>query len=702
MLKLLLSHWQTHREPLNFVLTDDPLYCSHLTKSPFPEVYSVNRVNPIFEDDENETKNETPTLRLKRSLSEERRENETRASDDTGYSSSGQFKSLTTADSLTDDVGSLEARHMSSDSDEYSHPEAVVVSADVHRVSYPEDVIVLSSSASSNSSHIFSANSYSSHYGGSSDSSQEPFDSLTMSSLTDTSLREDRQKSGSTDAKRPNSLIKEKLQRLLERGNERSSETFLDSLDPKPSSAVADNEIEKTKMDLMKSLTRALNNKVPKREQVSPSNSEEAVTRTDSALSDHHSQAKSVDRKSTSSTTSPKTPNSSKKSPSRKDSNGVTRQDESSGSSSISFTKSRKYQLRSSKYQSTEKESKRERESPRESSGSQQTHSSHKCKLCENAHRPLAFHQLLPGHWSYDNVYLPQISGMCCPCMHHHHHNPLYQPSSDDDVFYPLYYHHDLARARHSWAPYSTPKNFLDNNSKPHNRSSEDKGVSTSSKENLRNSSGPRYSPDGSSRETDSSHISNRLKQSLSERRSLREPKKCKCEHCLASVLDKDTSNPSNFPNHPCTCYCLSHRRVKFASDTDVSQHRHIHSAPMRVLKDGNKLANGDTINAAFVMNLPHLNGHALTNQGAKDNGLKSKKAPPLIPRGLKEPIKMDELYRTYPINFRDWEAHYRRTFLQKRRKRALNMVGMAIGIILVVGIAIALTFVFLRIKRPA
>ncbi|GFY17382.1 uncharacterized protein TNCV_657951 [Trichonephila clavipes] len=680
MLKLLLSHWQAHREPLPFVLTDDPLYCSHLTKSPFPEVYSVNRVNPIFEDEENETKNEISSIHLKRSLSEERRENETRASDDTGYSSSSHYKSVTTADSLTDDVGSLEARHMSSDSDEFSQPEEVVVSVDVHRVSYPEDVIVLSSN-SSNCSHTFSANSYSSHCGESSDTSQDPYDSLTMSSNP-----EDKQK---TEAKKPNSLIREKLQRLLEKGNDQSTETVLDSLEAKPP---MDREIEKSRNDLMKSLTRALNNKVPNKMDDS-----ETVTRTDSALDElPQARPKSLDRKSNSSSTSPKTLYFSQSS-SQKDTNGVTRQDESSASSSISFTKPRKH--RNNKH-SSEKESKRtSMTSNQESSDSKKSHEPHKCKLCENANRPLAFHQLLPGHWSYDNVYLPQMSGMCCSCMHHRHGNS-FLPSSDDDVFYPMYYPPDVARARHSWAPYTNSRILLDNPPK-RKRPSEDKSsFSTTQKENSREGSGTRYSPDGSSRETDSSD-SNQLKKSLSERRSLREPRKCKCEHCLESALDKNGIHPSNLGSHTCPCHCLSHRRVKFASDTDVSQHRHMHSVPIRLGKDGEKLVNGEPINAAFVMSLPHLNGHAISNnQGIKENGQKSKMAPPLIPRGLKEPIKMDELYRSYPINFREWEAHYRRNYLQKRRKRALNMVGMAIGIILVVGIAVALTFVFLRIRR--
>ncbi|XP_055944187.1 uncharacterized protein LOC129975218 [Argiope bruennichi] len=677
MLKLLLSHWQAHREPLPFVLTDDPLYCSHLTKSPFPEVYSVNRVNPIFEDDEIETKSEISSIHLKRSLSEEQRENETRASDDTGYSSSTHFKSVTTADSLTDDVGSLEARHMSSDSDEYSQPEEVIVSVDVHRVSYPEDVIVLSSN-SSNCSHTFSANSYSSNFEESSDISQEPYDSLTMSSTAD-----ERPK---IETKRPNSLVREKLQRLLEKGNDQSSEAFLDSLDAKPS---VEREMEKTKSDLMKSLTRVLNNKVPNRDE-----RQETVTRTDSALDDQHVRSKSLDRKSTSSSTSPKTLYFSQNSSQRN--SGVTRQDESSNSSLISFTKPRKH--RSNKH-SSEKESKRNSTtSNQESFDTKKSHESHKCKLCENAHRPLAFHQLLPGHWSYDNVYLPQMSGMCCSCMHHHVNSMI--PSSDDDVFFPMYYHPpDVARARHSWAPYTNSRVLPDNLPK-RKRSSEDKSASTTQKDNSRETSSTRYGSDGSSRETDSSD-SNQLKKSLSERRSLREPKKCKCEHCLESALDKNGVHPSQLGSHTCPCHCLSHRRVKFASDSDVSQHRHMHSVPFRIGKDGEKLINGDPINAAFVMSLPHLNGHALSsNQGVKENGLKSKMASPIIPRGLKEPVKMDELYRSYPINFREWEAHYRRNFLQKRRKRALNMVGMAIGIILVVGIAVALTFVFLRIRR--
>ncbi|XP_054718987.1 uncharacterized protein LOC129228333 [Uloborus diversus] len=682
MLKLLLSHWQAHREPMPFVLTDDPLYCSHLTKSPFPEVYSVNRVNPIFEEDETQLEDKSPpsSYRLKRSISEEV-ERRAASSDDTGYSSSCQFKSLTTTtvDSLSDDVGSLEeSRRMSSDSDDCSHPEAVVVSADVHRVSYPEDVIVLSSNSSTDGSRRdFSANSY---YGGSSDSSsQEPFDSLTMSSITDTSSN---QKPSSSNSKRP--AIKDKLQKLLERDNSsRLDETFLDSLDAKPPShSSKDFEIEKTKSDLMKSLTRALSSKVPKRESSSLTNGDVVmVTRTDSALG-----GKSLDRKSISSSTSPKTLIS-------KEINGVTRQDESSGSSLSNFSKPRKHQHRGSK-PSLEKESKRDStESSKETSDTQDSHMTHKCKLCDNVNRPLAFHQLLPGHWSYDNVYLPQIPGMCCSCMHHHH-NP-FPPSSDDDVFYPLYYHHDLARARHSWAPYTNSKNLLDAHPK-RQKNNEDKRTSSSSKEN--NGSGTRYSPDGSSRETDTSQTnSSNLKKSLSERRSLREPKKCKCEHCLASVLDNNS--PQHLAGHDCTCYCMSHRRVKFASDTDLSQHRHLHSG-FRLPKDGN----GNPVSpATFLVNLPHLNGHTMNkNQSVKENGLKSKKAPPLIPRGLKEPVKMDELYRSYPINFRDWEAHYRRTFLHKRRRRALNMVGMAIGIVFVVGIAIALTFVFLRIKRPA
>ncbi|GIY06383.1 uncharacterized protein CEXT_365261 [Caerostris extrusa] len=654
MLKLLLSHWQAHREPLPFVLTDDPLYCSHLTKSPFPEVYSVNRVNPIFEDEEHEDAKSVVSshIHLKRSLSEERRENETRASDDTGYSSSSHFKSVTTADSLTDDVGSLEARHMSSDSDEYSQPEEVVVSVDVHRVSYPEDVIVLSSN-SSNCSHTYSANSYSSHCEGGSDSSQEPFDSLTMSSTT-----EDRSKN---EGRRPNSLVREKLQKLLERGNEQSAEMFLDSLEAKPST---DREIEKTKSDLMKSLTRALHNKVPNKGEAVVN---ETVTRTDSALDDQpQTRPKSLDRKSTSSSTSPKTLYFSQSS-SQRDSNGVTRQDESSASSSISF-KPRKHR---SKHPS-EKESKRNSTtSNQESTDSKKSHDTHKCKLCENAHRPLAFHQLLPGHWSYDNVYLPQISGMCYSCMHHHHHGNSFLPSSDDDVFYPMYYPPDVARARHSWAPYTNSRILLENPPK-RKRASEDKSYSTSQKGTSKEGSNTRYSPDGSSRETDSSD-SNPLKKSLSERRSLREPKKCKCEHCLESALDKDGIHPPHMGSHTCPCHCLSHRRVKFASDTDVSQHRHMHSVPFRLGKDGEKLVNGEPINAAFVMSLPHLNGHALSNsQGIKENGLKSKMSPPLIPRGLKEPIKMDELYRSYPINFRDWEAHYRRSYLQKKKRKEL------------------------------
>ncbi|KAG8174089.1 hypothetical protein JTE90_027686, partial [Oedothorax gibbosus] len=301
------------------------------------------------------------------------------------------------------------------------------------------------------------------------------------------------------------------------------------------------------------------------------------------------------------------------------------------------------------------------------------------------------FHQLLPGHWSYDNVYLPHISGMCCSCVHH---SPSFPPSSDDDVFYPMYFPQDMARVRHSWAnPIS--RDFMTDKSPKRKRSTEDKTTSSNSKD--KNS--PRYSPDGSSRETsDSSTNSNQLKKSLVERRSLREPKKCKCEHCLASVLDK---NRSHYGGHTCPCHSLSDRRVKFASDTDVSHHKHMHSIPINLGKEGSKLVNGEPINAAFVMNLPYLNGHALSNnQESKDNGLKSKKAPPLVPRGRKEPIKVD--YRAYPVNFRDWEAHYRRSYLKKKRRRALNMVGMAIGIIMVVGIAVTLTFVFLRMRRPA
>ncbi|XP_015927251.1 nucleolar protein dao-5 isoform X2 [Parasteatoda tepidariorum] len=672
MLKLLLGHWQAHREPLPFVLTDDPLYCSHLTKSPFPEVYSVNRVNPIFEDEEEDTKSVSSSIHLKRSLSEERRENETRASDDTGYSSCSHPKSLTTAGSLTDDVVSLEARHMSSDSDECSQPEAVIVSADVHRVSYPEDVIVLSSSNSSNCSQTFSANSY---FGGSSESSQDPFDSLTMSStVTENVTNNDYLPK--KEVKIPNSAVRERLQKLLERGNDRPEEVFLDSLEVKPP---VEPDMEKTKTDLMKSLTRALNTKVPNRSSNLPQ-SNNSVTRTDSALDLND---KSLDRRSTTSSTTPKTLNFSNKSTS----NGVTRQDDSSGSSSSSYLKPRKYQQRATKHKDHKRES---TSSTQDSSDSKK---SHKCKLCENVHRPLAFHQLLPGHWSYDNVYLPQIPrGMCCSCMHRH----SFPHSSDDDVFYPIYYPPDIARARHSWAPYPSSQMHLDSAGK-HHKSSEDRSTSTSSKENSKDS--PRYSPDGSSREHESTD-SGQLKKSLSERRSLREPKKCKCEHCLASVLDKDKSH---LASHSCPCCYIPHRRVKFASDTDLSQHKHIHPPPLRLGKDVDKLIKGEPINAAFVMNLPHLNSHVINGgQITKENGSKNKKAPQIVPRGLKEPIKMDELYRTYPINFREWEAHYRRSYLQKRRKRALNMVGMAIGIILVVGIAVALTFVFLRIKRPA
>lgn len=654
MLKLLLGHWQAHRQPLPFVLTDDPLYCSHLTKAPFPEVYSVNRVNPIFEDDEpppspiplkrsvsdetrysirrsNEAEEPFPLDRslsdetrysikrsisdetrysLKRSLSEERRENETRSSDDTGYSSSGHLKSVTTADSLTtDDAASL--RHMSSDSEDYSQPEAVVVSVDVHRVSYPEDVIVLSTSSSP--SRTFSANSISSHY------SDSPYDSLTMSSNED-----NRQKMNS---KKPNLAVREKLQRLLEKGTDRSSESFLDSLEAK--TPAVEHEIEKTKGDLMQSLTRALSGRVPNNKEDSNEGGE-TVTRTDSALDISQ---KSLDLKSISSSTSPKTLYFSNSSIT----NGVTRQDESSPASSISFVKHKR--PRNSKHPA-EKESKRgSLESSQESSDSKK---SHKCKLCENAKRPLAFHQLLPGHWSYDNVYLPQISGMCCSCVHH---PPSFPPSSDDDVFYPLYYPQDVARARHSWAN-PTSKEFLEKVPK-RKRSAEDKSTSTNKDKNQKVAL-PRYSPDGSSRETtDSSTDSSQLKKSLSERRSLREPKKCKCEHCLASVLDKNRPHQGS---HTCPCHYLQHRRVKFASDTDVSQHKHMHSVPIHFGKDGkSKLANGETINAAFVMNLPHLNGHALSNsQGGKVNGLKSKKAPPLIPRGLKEPIKVSSVFRRY------------------------------------------------------
>lgn len=644
MLKLLLSHWHAHREPLPFVLTDDPLYCSHLTKSPFPEVYSVNRINPIFEEDEekgsntstpqaavkrfpgdgyseceqfktypanrkvlrskhsrdtrisstnsnfvlkrpvqktlsNETeyssnshfryyspdpifdRNLNLPLSLKRSLSEEHREDETKSSDDTGYSSSGQFKSLTTLES----DGSVETHPMSSDSDDCSRPEAVIVSADVHRVSTPDDVLVRSPSSESSANYSYRS------YG----SSPEPYDSLTMSSITDTSVKD-------IETRRPNSVVREKLQKLLEKGN--------------PSAEVAGNkhetEIQKTKNDLMKSLTRALNNKVPKRD-----NDDQVVTRSD----DTSSKPLTLERRSTTSSTSPKTLAMSS------ESNGITRQDESNSSSLSSFTKTRKQQhsQRNSK-RSSEKETK----SAGDSSDSQATH---KCKVCENAHRPLALHQLLPGHWSYDNIYLPQMHGMLCPCMHHHHGLSV-PPSSDDDVFYPLYYHHDLSRLRHSWAPYTNM----------HGHKTENKGVSTSSKEN--NNSGPRYSPDG---ETDSSNTSSsQLKKSFSERRSLREPKKCKCEHCLDSALDK-CSDDNN-----CTCYCLSHRRVKFASDSDISQHRHFSSFRLKNSLDS------DPINPAIVMSLPHLSGHVANNGSSKDNG-KSLKAPPLIPRGLKEPIKV-------------------------------------------------------------
>lgn len=646
MLKLLLSHWQSHREPLPFVLTDDPLYCSHITKSPFPEVYSVNRINPIFEEDEerasnlsipppshsvrkpscngpfeseqfktypadrkavkskdrkdpfksnfllrkpiskpilNESEyslnshfrfyspdsiletNSNPALSLKRSLSEERREEESKSSDDTGYSSSGQFKSLTTLES----DGSVEIHPMSSDSDDCSRPEAVIVSADVHRVSTPDDILVRSPSSGSSANYSYRS------YG----SSPEPFDSLTMSSITDVSSKD-------ADIKRPNSVVREKLQKLLEKGNpSREDKKTIVNND--------EMEILKTRHDLMKSLTRALNNKVPKRDPKEP-----VVTRSD----DTNTKPSTIDRKSTSSSTSPKTILTNS------DSTGVTRQDESNSSSLSSFTKVRKPHLHRNLKHSSEKELK----SIGDSSDSQKTH---KCKICENAHRPLAFHQLLPGHWSYDNVYLPQIHNVMCPCMHPHPHGLSVPPSSDDDVFYPMFYHQDLGRVRHSWAPYTNG----------HNHKTEDKGVSTSSKEN--SSSHTRYSPDG---ETDSSNTSsNKLKKSFSERRSLREPKKCKCEHCLDSDLDK-SSNP-----HDCTCYCLAHRRVKFASDSDISQHRHFQSFR---LKDA--LANGEQINAALVMNLPHLNGHVPNKGNGKENG-KSKKTPTLIPRGLKEPVKV-------------------------------------------------------------
>lgn len=644
MLKLLLSHWQSHREPLPFVLTDDPLYCSHLTKSPFPEVYSVNRINPIFEDDEEKVpsnsspppslkrkpgkvrteneqfktypedrkavklKNKDPfssnfvlrkpiskpilnesefsrnshfrfyspdsifeaksgrPLSLGRSLSDERREDDSKSSDDTGYSSSGQFKSSATLGS----DGSVERHPMSSDSDDGSHPEAVIVSADVHRVSTPDDVLVRS--ASSESSANYSYRSYG--------SSPEPFDSLTMSSI-DSSINE-------REIRRPNSVVKEKLQRLLEKGNPSSDDRKL----------IVNNgelEMQRTKNDLMKSLTRALNNKVPKRDAVE----QQVVTRSD----DTNTKPLTIDRKSNSSSTAPK------KLATSSDSSGITRQDESNSSSLSSYTKPRKqgHQQRNSKHSSD-----KDLKSTEDSSDSQKTH---KCKLCENAHRPLAFHQLLPGHWSYDNVYLPQMHGVMCSCMHPHHHGASVPPS-DDEVFYPMFYHQNLSRVRHSWAPYTNG----------HSHKTEDKGVSTSSKENS-----SRYSPDG---ETDSSNASSsQLKKSLSERRSLREPKKCKCEHCSGMVMDK-CPNP-----HNCTCYCLSHRRVKFASDSDISQHKHLHSFR---LKDA--LLNGDKINAALVMNLPHLNGHVAGKGNSGENG-KSKKPPSLIPRGLKEPIKVNMIF---------------------------------------------------------
>lgn len=643
MLKLLLNHWHSHREPLPFVLTDDPLYCSHLTKSPFPEVYSVNRFNPIFEEDEEKVSNvstpppsvrrapgdgherseneqfktypadrktvksivkskdpyasnfllrkpiskpilnesayslnshfkyyspdsifdtnSTRPLSLKRSSSEERREDETKSSDDTGYSSSGQFKSSATLES----DGSVEIHPMSSDSDDCSHPEAVIVSADVHRVSTPDDVLVRSPSSESSANYSYTS------YG----SSPEPFDSLTMSSVTDTSVKDG-------EIRRPNSAVREKLQRLLEKGNPNSE-------DRKTIVNRDEMEMQKTKNDLMKSLTRALNNKVPKRDA-----DEQMVTR----VEDTNSKPLTIDRKSTSSSTSPK------RLATNSDSSGITRQDESNSSSLSSFTKPKKLLLRNSKHTS-EKELK----SADDSSDSQKTH---KCKICENAHRPLAFHQLLPGHWSYDNIYLPQMHSMICPCMHPHHGLSV-PPSSDDDSFYPMFYHQNLSRVRHSWAPYT-------NGYGPH---TESKGVSTSSKDNSK--SNARYSPDG---ETDSSNTSsNLLKKSMSERRSLKEHKKCKCEHCLDMMVDKCPN-----AHHNCPCYCLDHRRVKFASDSDLSQHRHLQSFRMK-----SALANSDPINPALVMSLPHLNGHVPNKENTKDKG----KPPPLIPRGLKEPIKV-------------------------------------------------------------
>lgn len=700
----------------------------------------MNRVNPIFQDDNDD---EEPYVFHKRTPSEEQRENETKSSDDTGYSS-GQRKA---ANSLTDltDGGSFD-NHMSSDSDD--SPEALVVSADVHRVSFPDDIIILSSSSTSYRSETLSSGE---SFDTRASFNEGQFNSLTSSNITDISRKQEdnmvgrNSRSGElrseaeTEVKRPYSnerltLMRNKLQSLLQHGTQSADDDHDDSPDFRK--AEENNHIdEKSKDDLIRSLNRILN-KVPNSTEPSMRNSpsyeaDRNVTRTDSStdnLADLDKALESTVLSAIDSPTPQPPPLPKPNTPQNGGKSGVTRQDESSISSSndSSVSEQKKYRHRhrhhernkehvhngsgfretnGTGFRETNGSGFREKNGTgfRESNGSgfretngsgfretEQTH--HKkhsppCKLCGVSQKSLNLHQFLPGHWSYDNIYLPQMPNVCYYCLH-----DRLQPMSEEEIFHNMY-HNEKGKVRHSWAP-QTSYNFKQNQ-KDFRRTLPNEGTSDH-----------RYSPDGSSHDTAeeekerdvTSKDVGRVKIPHGERRSLRVPKKCKCDECLSSSLHDDMS--SHMPLPYCTCHFLPHRKVKFASDSDLTRHSHDGEGYMESVSKSFRESSLKNLDDKLHLSLN--SNFQLSKMPSDRDKIKSDKlGSQTLARGQREPVKVDDLYRSYPMNYQEWEAQYRRKFVQKRRKRALNMVGMAIGIILVVGVAIAMTFIFLRLKRP-
>ncbi|XP_076335462.1 uncharacterized protein LOC143238804 [Tachypleus tridentatus] len=71
MLKHLMNHWKTHRQKSPYVVSDDPFCCTDLSLggSPDKNIYSVNRVNPIYQNsDSEESSSKSGNCRVKSDL----------------------------------------------------------------------------------------------------------------------------------------------------------------------------------------------------------------------------------------------------------------------------------------------------------------------------------------------------------------------------------------------------------------------------------------------------------------------------------------------------------------------------------------------------------------------------------------------------------------------------------------------------------